>query len=100
MTPTTYIERHRVWSLNTFGNGRKTEGILKHIAKELEEIRTEPTNLEEWVDVMILALDGAWRVGYNAEEILNMLLYKQEINFDRTWPTNSSDDDPTEHIKG
>lgn len=99
MTPEHYIERHRVWSLNTFGTGRKTEGIVKHIAKELDEIRAEPTNLEEWVDVMILALDGAWRAGYSAEEILNVLIYKQQINFNRQWPEISTEDEPTEHIK-
>lgn len=81
-----YLEKQIAWSKETFGPGVNTEGLLDHIAKELEEIRAEPHDLEEWVDVLILAFDGAWRAGYSPDEILEMLERKQYKNIARTWP--------------
>lgn len=54
-------ERAMEWSEKTFGPGMRTEGITAHIRKELLEIEEDPNSLEEWIDVMILAFDGAWR---------------------------------------
>lgn len=93
-----YLHRQIAWSLSTFGDGERTEGLCKHIAKELEEIRQQPNDLMEWVDVIILALDGAWRAGYTPEQIASALIKKQRINFGRAWK-RVSDDLPTEHIK-
>lgn len=91
-----YIQRHKNWSLLTFGEGQRTEGLCKHIAKELDEIRQSPNDLMEWIDVIILALDGAWRSGYSPVEIVNALVQKQAINFERKW-VQSGEDEPTEH---
>jgi len=95
-----YVAQHMAWSLQTFGGGRRTVGLTKHIAKELDEIRQAPTDLTEWVDVIILAIDGAWRAGYCAQEIADALWAKQEKNMARQWPANVSEDEPTEHIRG
>lgn len=54
-----YNERQRQWSRKTFGEGKRTIGILAHIRKELAEIEAKPDDLEEWIDVVILALDGS-----------------------------------------
>jgi hypothetical protein len=95
-----YIEAQREWSLETFGEGQRTEGICKHIEKELQEIRENPTDVTEWVDVVILALDGAWRAGFDPLEIEEALQKKQEKNFARQWPALPSEDQPSEHIRG
>ena len=94
-----YVHRHREWSKKTFGEGLKTIGITKHIEKECEEIRANPKDLYEWIDVMILAIDGYWRHGGRPEVLMEALAAKQHINFGRTWPTNQRDDQPTEHVK-
>lgn len=94
-----YIQRQIAWSQRTFGSSVRTIGLCKHIAKELDEIRSAPHDLTEWVDVMILAIDGAWRAGYSPEEIARGLKMKQGINFERQWPKNSRDDEPTEHLE-
>lgn len=94
-----YIDRHISWSAQTFGPGAKVVGLCKHIEKELQEIKADPTALFEWVDVIILALDGAWRAGYSAQQIWNGMQAKQKINFGREWPEHSPDDEPTEHIR-
>ena len=94
-----YVHRHREWSERTFGPGLKTIGITKHIEKECQEIRQNPTDLSEWVDVMILAMDGYWRHGGDAARLQNDLDAKQAINFSRRWPTVTRDDKPTEHLR-
>ena len=96
---TNYINNQQQWSLETFGPGARTKGLTKHIKKELQEIEQDPTSVEEWVDVIILALDGAWRAGHESEEIVAALQEKQMINFIRTWPTPKSEDEPTEHLR-
>ncbi len=93
-----YIERQIEWSRATFGEGRRTGGLTKHIAKELDEIRAEPLDVEEWCDVVILALDGAWRAGYTAEEIMAALQAKQTKNMGRVYP-RVGEDEASEHIE-
>lgn len=94
-----YILRHKAWSLATFGEGRKTKSIANHIRKELAEIEAEPNDLEEWIDVIILALDGAWRTGATESEIVAALERKQRINQLRKWLIPVDEDEPIEHIR-
>ena len=94
-----YIDRQREWSEQVFGHSTRAEGICKHIEKELGEIRASPHDLMEWVDVVILALDGAWRAGYTSEEICAALEQKHAINFARDWPHNVDETLPVEHVK-
>lgn len=82
-----------------FGRGARTEGILKHIESEIVEVRSKPHDLMEWVDIVILALDGAWRSGYTPGEIVEALEKKQAINIRRDWPMPTSEDEPAMHIK-
>ena len=43
-----FLTRQMRWSKETFGPTPRTEGILKHIEKEIEEVRQHPNDLEEW----------------------------------------------------
>jgi hypothetical protein len=81
-----YLNKQMLWSANAFGPGPRTEGILKHMAKEADEVRQDPTNLEEWVDLIILAFDGAWRSGHTANEIVEALEAKQQKLVLRKYP--------------
>ena len=78
------------WSKETFGPGNRTEGVIDHIRKELTEIETSQpfpgADLSEWIDVIILALDGAWRVGFTPKDIIKELVAKQQKNTKRIWP--------------
>jgi len=91
-----YLSRQREWSKKTFGDGKRTEPICRHIEKEVNEIRAYPEDIMEWVDVIILALDGAWRAGYPPDVIGAALVVKQRINMERKWP-DPKPDDPSEH---
>lgn len=81
-----HLQRQHEWSERTFGPGHRTAGVIDHIRKELVEIEVSPLDLSEWIDVAILALDGAWRAGYSPEEIAAALTAKQAKNEARTWP--------------
>lgn len=81
-----HLERQRYFSAHTFGPGTRAAGIVDHIRKELLEIEADPGDLREWVDVIILALDGAWRSGATAQEIISAIVAKQAKNEARTWP--------------
>jgi hypothetical protein len=81
-----HLHHQRAFSERTFGPGERTAGVLDHIRKELREIEQEPSDLSEWIDVVILALDGAWRIGASPEEIIAALVAKQAKNEARTWP--------------
>jgi len=92
-----YINRQKRWSKQTFGDTPRTEGVLRHIEKEIQEVRDAPQDCEEWVDIIILALDGAWRAGFTPYEICQTMLRKQAKNMKRTY-LKTPDDVPSEHI--
>jgi hypothetical protein len=81
-----YILTQIAWSLKTFGPEERTAGLVDHIKKELKEVEATPHDLEEWIDIVILALDGAWRAGHSSEQIIAQLVDKQAENRARAWP--------------
>jgi hypothetical protein len=97
----THLHRQREFSLRTFGPGTRTNGVVDHIRKELYEIHRQPHDLSEWVDVVLLALDGAWRSGHEPEAIAKAIAAKQAKNERRTWPDwrTSSPDKAIEHVR-
>jgi Protein of unknown function (DUF550) len=96
-----YYKRQIEWSERTFGPGERSRGVVDHIRKELHEIEADPHDLMEWVDVVILAMDGFWRHGGKAEDFLPMLLAKQTKNMNRSWPDwrTMSPDRAIEHVR-
>lgn len=84
-----YINQQTKWARETFGPGDihdRVDGLVDHIQKELVEIKSDPTDIMEWIDLIILALDGATRAGHSAGDICRALELKQQINFQREWP--------------
>jgi len=96
-----FLYGKRDWSLSTFGPGTRHKGIIAHIRKELKELEDDPRDLDEWIDVILLALDGAWRSGANPERIIEALEAKMRKNRGRNWPDWKalSQDDPIEHVR-
>lgn len=96
-----HLHRQREFSQRTFGPGMRTKGVCDHIKKELKEIEAEPADLEEWVDVVLLALDGAWRAGHEPIDICCMIAAKQAGNERRDWPDwrTQSPDKAIEHVR-
>lgn len=81
-----HLRRQAAFSLDTFGPGARTQGVVDHIRKELAEVLASGGDLKEWIDVLILALDGCWRTGASPEQIVCELVAKQTKNEGRTWP--------------
>lgn len=89
------------WSARTFGPGDRRTALCEHIRKELAEVLASDGALEEWIDVVILGLDGAWRSGASPEQIIVALKEKQAKNLARTWPDwrTVPADQPIEHVR-
>jgi hypothetical protein len=99
------------WSRKTHGEGQRTEGLCRYAEKELAEIRACPNDPFEWLDLAILALDGAWRSmvfsrdapchqAYAARKVPVLLLEKALINyFHRERPEPGPETDPVERVR-
>jgi hypothetical protein len=96
-----HLDRQRRFSEKTFGPGARTKGVVDHIRKELGEIEADPTDVMEWVDVIILAFDGAWRAGWKPAEIVEAIVAKQTRNEARDWPDwrTADPDKAIEHVR-
>jgi hypothetical protein len=94
-----YYARQIEWSLATFGPSQRTKGVLNHIRKECDEAENDPTDLCEWIDIMILAMDGYWRHGGTPETLMQDLFVKQRVNMNRKWPPPGPEDETVEHIR-
>jgi len=99
------------WQLKTFGGHFKWKGVLDHIEKEILEIRENPDDLEEWIDLMFLSFGGACDVVKHhqpkatPEEVVAVVYsaYKSKLrkNINRKWPDwrTVEPDKAIEHIK-
>lgn len=105
-----HIRRQMAFSIATFGPGERREGVTDHIKKELTEIAECDFPPHEWVDVVILALDGYWRsvVAVDAtpwhsvpDYMVRHLLMKQGENEQRHWPDwrTAEPDKVIEHVR-
>lgn len=96
-----HLRRQREFSLRTFGPGMRINGVTDHIAKELIEVRESGGDLREWIDVVILGLDGCWRSGATPEEIVAAIVAKQTKNEGRNWPDwrTVAPDTAIEHVR-
>lgn len=81
-----HLNRQIDFSRETFGPGERTKGVTDHIERELKEVRAAPHDLEEWIDLVTLSLDGAWRAGHSSVEICDALEAKLTKNMGRDWP--------------
>lgn len=106
-----HLKRQIAWSRATFGPGERRKGVIDHIRKELVELETANGESSEWVDVVILALDGLTRrivatqshpnVEAAATMAVRMIEGKQGRNELRVWPDwrTMSEDVAIEHVK-
>jgi len=96
-----HLLEQRAWSEKTFGPGYLCKGFIDHVRKELVEIEQDPNDLEEWIDVVILALDACWRIGASPSQIIGALQDKTAKNRARKWPDwrTRTNDKAIEHVR-
>lgn len=97
-----FMREKNAWSLLTFGPGKQTAGVIAHIRSELTEIEANPDDVVEWCDVILLALDGAYRAGFTPSQVVNALIEKQSKNTRRQWPDwrTKKEGEFSSHVKG
>lgn len=92
-----HLVRQMVFSRATFGPGTRLEGVLDHMTKEISEVQNSGGDPKEWVDLVILALDGLTRrlwaasnYQITADEVAKLavdeIIFKQAKNERRNWP--------------
>lgn len=92
-----HLIRQMAFSHATYGPGVRTQGVIDHIRKELVEVEQSNGDSSEWVDIVILGLDGLTRQlafcngeradpDRVAEIACKMILGKQTKNEGRNWP--------------
>jgi hypothetical protein len=94
-----YTENQIEFSRRAFGPGPRLDGVLEHMRREMIEVRETPQDPLEWADLIILAIDGAWRQGITPGELATALVVKQATNRSRRWPNwrTASPNEPIEH---
>lgn len=107
-----HLIRQAVFSRATFGPGARTAGVLDHLRKELTEVAESGGSPDEWVDVVILALDGLTRALWAslgdvpadvvASDAVRLIMQKQAKNERRNWPDwrTAPKDKAIEHERG
>lgn len=112
-----HLCRQIAFSRVTFGPDPRQGGVCDHVRKELREIEKlapdeRQKRLKEWIDVIILGFDGAWRsqigsvVMLSDEDIawliVSAIVEKQSKNERRDWPDwrTMSPDEAIEHTRG
>src|SRR5690606_13076794 len=81
-----HLREQREFSRRTFVPDPRTAGVIAHIRKKLEELEADPYDLEGWIDVVLLACDGAWRHGHEPEAIAAALRAKLQKHKTRQPP--------------
>src|SRR5689334_8410397 len=108
-----HLIRQMAFSHATFGPGQRTAGVCDHIRRELTEVQQANGEASEWVDVVILALDGLTRrLAYATDgtrrdpkmvagEACAMIEGKQSRNEARDWPDwrTAAKDRAIEHVR-
>lgn len=89
----------REWSLSVFGPDYTYGELLAHIRKEVAEVAANPNDTTEWIDIILLAMDGYWRANdrtSRAQNLMRDLAAKVEENKYRQWE-RSAPGEPMEH---
>lgn len=106
-----HLVRQMAFSRATFGPGARTKGVCDHIRKELEEIEESEGSPGEWVDAVILSLDGLTRSlrkifpdatpEYISRRAVDYIIGKQGHNEARDWPDwrKFTEDQAIKHIR-
>lgn len=97
-----YFGRQVTWSARAFGTAPRLLGLIAHIRKECDELESDPSDIEEVCDVIILALELAWRSGHTFDQLAAALEAKQAKNRARSWPPLGTVPEhlPIEHLGG
>jgi len=100
-TFTDLVNRQRTWSTTQFGESVDLPRILNHITEATGDVEKEPARLHNWIDIVLLAMDGAWRAGHSPKEVVQAIQDVQVRNIMRDWqnPGDLPIGEPIKHIR-
>jgi hypothetical protein len=73
------------WSDSVFAEDRGPEGAIHHLELEVQELKADPYDLEEYADCQMLLFDAARMAGFSLEDLEVALQIKLEKNKRRKW---------------
>lgn len=85
-----WLNKQRRWSFENHGNDEKTVAVLQTIYGEVVSTNGQPKDVNLWIRIIVLALEGALRQGFTPHEICEAL-EKKQIEY------MAKDEEPLEH---
>jgi hypothetical protein len=79
--------------------GQTLAGVLKHLEREVGELRENPADEKEWADVLILLIAALYRRGITTDELFAIAHAKVDENETRTWPVQPDADGVYHHVE-
>ena len=88
------------WSQDCFGldKDRGPQGPINHLMKECGEVLENPTDLEEYADLLFLVFDATRRAGFTYDGLVKAAFDKLAKNKSREWNKPTSDG-VIEHVR-
>ncbi len=71
-----FVADHITWSSRVFTkpgeeHSLRLPGVLEHIKREIEELRSKKGDWYELADILILCIDYMWRAGWSISQVLH-----------------------------
>ncbi len=69
------------FSVSTFGPDSIYQKVLDIVRHELKEMDVNPSEMTEWLDLVLLSLDDAWLVNHSPEKIAQQLRARHDRGY-------------------
>src|SRR6266850_3984199 len=92
------LNRMARWQFVTFPEAT-TKSAWKHLTKEMIELDTNNEDIEEWADVLFLAIQGGTKAAGSLNKFRLAVQDKLMKNEERQWPAEPDADNVYEHVK-
>lgn len=89
------------WQDETFGPHQSLGGVVDHAMKEMREIKADPTDALEWIDLMTLCVSALRLMGKTADQAVATWIQKLAVLKARDWPDwrKADPDKAIEHVR-
>ena len=74
-----FLDELLAWSLDKFGTGTMETLFMQRIRRAAAKVTADDKSLDEWVDVILLALDGAMRCGDHGAAVIDAEFHQHAL---------------------
>ena len=75
------------------------KGVITHLECEIQEVKADPTDLEEYADIMLLVFSAFVKMGLSYNVLEKVVWDKIKKNERRKWEATKDPDQPVFHKK-